>query len=330
MLLDGFTDPRDTLVTVTRPQNGRPAAAQAAATAAMTGAVDLTVLKERADAQRAQPAGAGAQAAPEQSTAPVVEVTEASFEAQVLLRSEQQLVVVALWSPRSAPTAELIKTLAVMAQSAQGRWALAAVDVDANPRIVQAFQAQGVPLVIALANGRPVAEFEGVRPEAEITPWIESILAQVGPSLPGLSDDPDAEVAEQEDPRRSAAEAKFDAGDLDGALADYRAIAADEPNNLEVASLIRNIEFMARAGGHDDSVLESSADDVDGQLAAADVLLLAQRPEEAFDRLIATIKATSDDDRTRTRTRLLELFELFDPAEPFVVAARRKLAAALY
>lgn len=299
----------------------------------MAGAVDLTVLKERADAQRAQaarPAQAGGSGAPEPAGGgpAVVEVTEASFEADVLTRSTQQLVVVALWSPRSAATAQLVQMLASQAEQSRGQWALAAVDVDTNPRIVQAFQAQGVPLIIAIAHGRPVAEFEG-RSEAEVGPWIESILAQIGHTFAGVPDAEPAE-AEQADPRMVVAEEKFNAGDLDGALAAYREIAAAEPNNVEVASLIRNIEFMARASAHDDAVLDSAPDDVDGQLAAADKLLLEQRPEDAFDRIITAIKLSGGDDRTRARTRLLELFELFDPTEPFVVAARRKLATALY
>lgn len=302
----------------------------------MAGAVDLGVLKERADAQRAQaarPAGAAGGDAPGgASGAPmgpaVVEVTEANFETEVLTRSTQQLIVVVLWSGRSPVTAQLVQVLAGQAQQSGGRWALAAVDADTSPRIVQAFGAQGIPLVIALAHGRPVAEFEG-RSEQELSTWIDSILSQIGHTFAGgAADEPEAPA--EEDPRMVAAEEKLNAGDYDGALAAYREILAAEPNNTEVGSLIRNIEFMSRADAHDDAVLDSAPDDVDGQLAAADKLLLAQQPEEAFDRIITAIKLSAGDERTKARTRLLELFELFDAAEPFVVAARRKLAAALY
>lgn len=297
----------------------------------MSGAVDLAVLKERADAQRAQPASdTGSGQMPPMSGGAVVEVTETNFETEVLSRSTQQLVVVALWSPRSAPTAQLVQSMQTLAEQSGGRWVLAAVDVDANPRIVAAFQAQGVPLVIAIAHGRPVAEFEGVRPSAEISSWVDSILSQIGHTLAGVPE-PAADGDDEElDPRMAAAEELFSAGDLPAALDAYRAIVADEPNNVEAASLVRNLEMLTRATAHDPSVLDSAPDDVDGQLAAADVLLLGQKPDEAFDRLINLIKLTAEDDRTRARTRLLELFELFDAAEPFVVAARRKLATALY
>ena len=70
--------------------------------------------------------------------------------------------------------------------------------------------------------------------------------------------------------------------------------------------------------------------DIDAAFAAADVEILQQQVEAAFDRLIALVKRTAGDERTRVRTRLIELFELFDPADPEVIAGRRKLANALY
>ena len=71
-------------------------------------------------------------------------------------------------------------------------------------------------------------------------------------------------------------------------------------------------------------------DDIDAAFAAADVQILNQDITAAFDRLIALVRRTADDDRTRVRTRLIELFELFDPADPDVIAGRRNLANALY
>ena len=205
---------------------------------------------------------------------------------------------------------------------------LARVDVDAAPGIVQAFGAKGVPMVIAVVNGQPVAAFDGAQPEDKIQGWLDEVIAKVGDALPGGAPAP---VEEPDDPRMVAAEKLMDEGDFDGAVAAYRAIVEVEPNNIEAASAVRNLEFVLRAQGHDPSIVQNAApDDVDAQLAAADVLLLGQRPEQAFDRIIDVVKKTSGDDRDRARARLLELFELFEPSEPFVVAARKKLALALY
>ncbi|CKW76827.1 thioredoxin [Mycobacterium tuberculosis] len=72
------------------------------------------------------------------------------------------------------------------------------------------------------------------------------------------------------------------------------------------------------------------SDDIDAAFAAADVQVLNQDVRAAFERLIALVRRTSGEERTRVRTRLIELFELFDPADPEVVAGRRNLANALY
>ena len=303
----------------------------------MSGAVDLSVLKERAEANRAAQAAPPRTAGPAGpasdapvSDGPVIDVTEVTFEAEVIDRSTRQLVVVDLWATWCEPCKQLSPVLESMAADAGGRWVLAKVDVDANPRIAQAFRAQSIPMVVALAHGQPVSVVAGVKPRAEIQAWLDEIFAQVGGAYPDLGDAP-APVEEPEDPRMVAAEDKLNAGDIDGALADYRLIAEAEPNNVEAASLVRNLTFVSRASKHPGSISQSAAaGDVDAQLAAADVELLNQQPEAAFNRIVELVRVTSDDDRARARARLLELFELYEPNEPVVLAARRKLATALF
>ncbi|MGC4932453.1 tetratricopeptide repeat protein [Gordonia sp. DT30] len=306
----------------------------------MSGAVDLSALKERAEAQRAPqrsaPPGSGstgsgpADGQGVQTGGAVIDVAEETFEVDVLERSTRQLVVVDLWATWCEPCKQLSPVLERMAASAGGQWVLAKVDVDANPRIAQAFRVQSIPMVVAIAAGQPVAAFNGVRSEQEIADWIDQILSEVGSHLTGAPE-AGAEEPEPSDPRMDAAEDLLDTGDFDGALTAYRAIVEAEPGNIEAASAAHNLEFVLRAQAHDPSIVETAAaHDVDAQLAAADVLLLSQQPEAAFDRIIEVVRTTSGDDRTRARTRLLELFELFEPAEPFVVAARRKLASALF
>jgi putative thioredoxin len=75
---------------------------------------------------------------------------------------------------------------------------------------------------------------------------------------------------------------------------------------------------------------DAAPDDIDAAFAAADVQLMSQDVAGAFARLTALVRRTSGDDRTRVRTRLIELFELFDPADPDVIVGRRNLASALY
>lgn len=300
----------------------------------MSGAVDLSVLKDRAEARRAgqsapPPPAGGAGAAPVPS-GPVVDVTEATFERDAIEASTRQPVVVELTAALGGETAELSSVLEQLAARAGGRWVLARVDVETNPRIAQAFRAQSVPMVIALAHGQPVSAFAGAKSPSEVQTWLDDVFAQVGQAYPNLPGAP-APVEEPEDPKMVAAADKLDAGDLDGALADYREIADAEPHNVEAASLVRNLTFVARASKQPASAVELAVPgDVDSQLAAADVELLNQQPEAAFDRLVELVRATADDDRARARARLLEYFELYEPSEPVVMAARRKLASALF
>jgi len=96
---------------------------------------------------------------------------------------------------------------------------------------------------------------------------------------------------------------------------------------------VRQIGFLQRATAQRPdavAVADAGPDDIDAAFAAADVELLRQDVARAFDRLIALIKRTAGDERTKVRTRLIELFELFDPADPEVIAGRRNLANALY
>ncbi|MEU4322816.1 tetratricopeptide repeat protein [Nocardia fluminea] len=289
----------------------------------MSGAVDLSALKQ----PPAAPGGAAA--APASGN---YSVTEADFEAKVIRRSTQVPVVVALFSQRSAGSVELVRTLERFNAEDRGAWDLAVIEAEANMNIVQALRVQGIPTVIAVAGGQPLADFEGAQPDPQVRQWLDAVIDATAGKLEG---DPDAAAAEPEveDPRFVAAEDKLSEGDFAGAEAAYEAIIAEEPGNEEAKAALRQLRFLTRAQQLDPAVVATADADpanLDAALDAADIEMFEQRPEAAFERLIAVVKRTAGDDRTKARTRLLELFELFDPAEPFVIAARRKLAAALY
>lgn len=295
----------------------------------MSGAVDLSVLKERAEAPPAGPPTAnGAMAAP------VVEVTEASFEAEVLTRSTQVPVVVELIAASMPSTSVFSATLDGLAAAGNGSWVLARVNVDADPRIAQAFGVQALPAVVAVAGGRPLADFDGDEPQ--LGQWIDAVLQATEGKLSGpppSEGEGETEPEEAEDPRFVAAETALSDGDLAGAEAAYQVILDAEPANAQALGAVRQVRFIARVQDLAPDAVEradAAPADVAAQLDAADSELYSQQPEAAFARLVETIRRTAGDERTTARTRLLELFELFDPADPIVIAARRKLASALY
>ncbi|MFD3596510.1 tetratricopeptide repeat protein [Nocardia sp. NPDC058640] len=289
----------------------------------MSGAVDLSALKQ----PPAAPGGPAAAAASGNHT-----VTEADFEAKVIRRSTQVPVVVALYSQRSQGSVDLVRTLERFNVEDRGAWDLAVIEAEPNMNIVQALRVQGIPTVIAVAAGQPLADFEGAQPDPQVRQWLDAVMDATAGKLEG---DPGAAAAEPEpeDPRFVDAEDKLSEGDFAGAEAAYEAIIAEEPGNEEAKAALRQLRFLTRAQQLDPAVVAAADADpsnLDAALDAADVEMFEQRAEAAFDRIIAIVKRTAGDDRTKARTRLLELFELFDPAEPFVIAARRKLAAALY
>jgi putative thioredoxin len=284
----------------------------------MAGAVDLSALKQRASEDTGGAPSGG------------VEITEANLEAEVLVRSSQVPVVVLLWSPRSEASVQLGDALASLAAADSGKWSLATVNVDAVPRVAQMFGVQSVPTVVALGAGQPLSSFQGVQPPEQLRRWIDSLLNATAGKLSGAAD---AEEPEQVDPALAQARAHLDAGDFDAALTAYQAILDADPSHAEAKGAVRQISFLQRATSRAPGAIiaaDASPDDIEVAFAAADVEILQQNVAAAFDRLIALIKRTTGDDRTKVRTRLIELFDLFDPADPEVIAGRRKLANALY
>jgi putative thioredoxin len=287
--------------------------------AGLAGAVDLSALKQPPPSAGAAPAG-GAPGG--------VEITEANIEAEVIVRSSQVPVVVLLWSPRSEASAQLGQLLSGLADADGGKWALATVNVDAVPRVGQMFGVQAVPTVIALAGGQPLSSFQGAQPPEQLRRWIDSLLDATAGKL-----EAGAEDAEEVDPELAQARDHLDGGDFDAALAAYQAILDAKPNHAEAKGAVRQIAFLQRATAQRPNALaaaDAAPDDIDAALAAADLEILQQDVIAAFERLIALVKRTAGDERTAVRTRLIELFDLFDPADPQVIAGRRNLANALY
>ncbi|RFD26546.1 co-chaperone YbbN [Mycobacterium uberis] len=301
----------------------------------MAGAVDLSGLKQRAQqkasatasASRATSAARGTDG-PENTS--VTEITEVNFEDEVLVRSNEVPVVVLVWSPRSDACVKLFETLSGLA-AADGAWSLATVNVDEAPQVAQIFGVDAVPTVVALAAGQPLSSFQGVQPADQLRRWINSLLSVTASKLrrsPAGSED-SAEI----DPAVAQARQQLEAGDFVAAKRSYQAIVDANPASVEAKAAIRQIDFLTRATAQRSdavAVADAAPGDIAAAFAAADVQILNRDMTAAFDRLIALLRSTSGDERSSIRTRLIELFELFDPADPDVIASRRNLANALY
>jgi putative thioredoxin len=304
--------------------------------AALRGAVDLSSLK-----RPAQPAGQGpasGQAPP--SSGLVVEGSDATIR-DVIASSTRHPVVLVLWSARLQQSADFVTTLTGLAQRYAGAFQLVTVDVDTNPAVLQAFQVQAVPVSFALVQGQPVPLFEGVQPEDQVTAVIDQVLqlaqqhgvtGRVEGAAPPEGVEPEPEPALP--PLHQKAFDAIEADDLDTAAEAYRGALADNPADVDAKIGLAQVGLMQRTKGVDLNAARAAAadspTDVDAQILCADLDLLGGHVEDAFLRLIDTVRATSDADRNKAREHLVELFEVVGSGDERVAKARKSLMSALF
>jgi putative thioredoxin len=297
------------------------------------GAVDLGALRPPSNAGSrtapgaGQPAGGTAPPAGQPAPAgpaPVLEVTEANFQTEVLERSLQVPVVVDFWAEWCEPCKQLTPVLEKLHEEGAGRWQLVSVDVDGNQRLAQAFRVQSIPTVYAVVGGQPVDGFTGVIPEAQLRQWLDAVLSAGGA----------APVDPEVDNRIVDADDHLAAGDLDEAEELFRQVLSERPNEQLAASGLAQVALMRRVQTVDGRRAlvdaQQRPDDVAAQAVAADVEVMGGRAEEAYQRLVDTVRRTRGDDREAARRHLLSLFEVAGPDDPAVSSARRALASALF
>ncbi|MEV7994311.1 tetratricopeptide repeat protein [Streptomyces sp. NPDC086077] len=316
----------------------------------MSGVVDLAAVKaaqeakakaEQARATAAREGGGGAVSPADL----VIDVDEAGFERDVLQRSTEVPVVIDFWAEWCEPCKQLSPVLERLAVEYNGRFLLAKIDVDANQMLMQQFGIQGIPAVFAVVAGQALPLFQGAAAEAQIRETLDQLVtvAEQRFGLTGLTVDPEAQPGGQEpaeapvgpyDALLNAAAQALDAGDLTTAVQAYKNVLADDPAHPEAKLGLAQAELLQRVQGLDvQRVRKEAADrpaDAQAQIVAADLDLVGGHVEDAFGRLIDTVRRTAGDDRDAVRLRLLELFEVVGGDDPRVTAARRALARALF
>ena len=236
-----------------------------------------------------------------------IDVTDATFEAEILERSAQVPVVVDLWAQWCGPCRTLGPILEKVVAETAGKVELAKVDVDTNPRVAATFQVQSIPAVFALSQRKVVDRFVGALPEPAVREWVASLV-------PG-----DSEVD-----RLVAA----------GDLASLRRAVELEPGNERAVVALAGVLAGSDARADREEALALLAripETPESRHVAAqarlgdEAALVADGVETKLDSLLPRVKADE-----QARQEFLDLLEVLGPDDPRTPRYRKALTARLF
>lgn len=232
-----------------------------------------------------------------------IDVTDATFETEVLARSMSVPVVVDLWAPWCEPCKTLGPIIERVVAATNGKVVLAKVNVDENPGIAQAFRVQSIPAVFAVADGRAMPMFQGAQPEHVVKQYVDMLL-------PTAQDEVIADLLAK--------------GDEESLLAVLDVDPGNEPAIVALAGIL-----TARGQGDEALALLARIPESDEVRRAAAAARMSMRPADDYDEQLAALldSVKADED---ARQRFLDILELMGAEDPRTAQWRKKLTARLF
>jgi putative thioredoxin len=245
-----------------------------------------------------------------------MDVTDDTFQTDVIERSRALPVVVDFWAEWCGPCRQLGPAIERAVAARAGKIELAKVDVDSNPLLSRTYRIQGIPAVKAFRDGLPVAEFVGAQPQPAVERFLDSLLPSEADALVQSGDEPSLRRALELEPNNTEAAfalARFlhSRGENDEALELLQRV----PGNFAADGLAARIE-LERSNGNP-------------QLAEAFVALDSGDQQRALDLLLGSLSG-SDGDRDGIRRVIIGILDELGVEHPLARDARRRLASALY
>ncbi len=248
-------------------------------------------------------------------------------------------VIIHLAAPSNPASAQIDAVLQPAIDARAGRMVMGRIDTEANPQLLQMFGVQAGPMVVALMGQQALPLFnEPVQAEQleQLLDEINSSAVQAGMAgtVPPLVEATNDEGEVVLPPLHQEAETALEAGNYTDALAAYDKALAENPQDEDAKRGKARVGLMQRTTDADVQQVRTNAaehpDDVEAQLAVADLDLLGGHVKDAFDRLVKFIGRSAGEDKDAARVHLLELYSVVGDDDERVAASRRKLAAALF
>lgn len=233
----------------------------------------------------------------------MVDVTDATFQTAVIERSMTVPVVVDLWAEWCGPCKQLGPMIERAVAATDGQVELAKVDVDSNPNVANAFRVQSIPAVFAIKDGRPVDQFIGALPEAEVTAFVNKLV-------------PPKELSETEQLV------------LAGDEASLRAALELEPDHAGAITALAELYAMDGRGDEALALLEKIPETPETRRVAALARTGPAAAEGLDERLAGLLDRVKGDDEARQE--FVDLLELLPDEDPAKADWRRQLTSRLF